>query len=107
MRGNSMNTQLRIYTIKSGLMSEWLILFKEKVVPLHEQYKINVIGAWVDNEHSQFCWVRQFNGEGTIEEQEEHYRNSPDRAAIIGDEPKRFIENMELRIVDQIYPSTT
>lgn len=102
-----MNTQLRIYTIKSGLMGEWLTLFKDKIAPLHEQYAINIIGAWIDSEHSQFCWVRQFNGEGTMEAQEDRYRNSADRARIIGDEPKKFIEAMELRTVDQIFPSSS
>lgn len=91
--------QLRIYDIKPGLMAEWLELFQHKVVPLHEQHGLPVRGAWVDDEHSQFAWVREFVGAGTIEEQEKAYRASPERTRVIGDEPARFIERMEVRTV--------
>lgn len=96
--------QLRIYDIKPGLMEEWLTLFHHKVVPLHEGHGLPVRGAWVDEEASQFAWVREFVGIGTVEEQEAAYRSSPDRTRIVGDEPARFIERMEIRNVHPVFP---
>ena len=95
-----MFSQLRIYDIKQGEMEGWLELFREKVMPLHEKFGIPVRTAWVDNERSQFVWVREFVGTGSAEEQEQRYRDSEERARVIGDEPKRFIEAMEVRLVE-------
>jgi hypothetical protein len=100
--GAPVAAQHRIYTIKAGLMDEWLVLFREKVAPLHEKFGIMVRTAWVDHENSQFIWVREFTGEGSLEEQQERYVNSPERAETIGDEPKRFIETMEVRLVESV-----
>ena len=99
-----MQAQLRIYDIKSGEMDDWLDLFHNKVVPMHAKYGLTVQGAWVDQEKSQFVWVRAFEGDGTVEEQEAFYRNSPERAEVIGDEPKRFIEHMDVRELQQVIP---
>ncbi|GAA1809516.1 hypothetical protein HC028_23665 [Planosporangium flavigriseum] len=99
-----MLAQLRIYDIKPDLMEQWLTLFRDKVVPMHAKFDLPVLAAWVDTETSQFVWVRGFAGDGTIEEQETRYRNSEERARVIGDEPKRFIERMQVRDLEQVYP---
>jgi hypothetical protein len=83
-----MTSQLRTYDIKPGTMDEWLVLFRDKVVPMHEKYGLPVRAAWVDHERSQFVWVREFVGEGTTEAQEQRYRASEERTRIIGDAPK-------------------
>lgn len=100
-----MLSQLRIYDIKPGLMDEWLGLFHDKVVPMHAKYDIPARVAYVDRERSQFVWVRTFAGTGSVEEQERRYYATPERAEVIGDEPKRFIERMEVRLVEQVFPS--
>jgi hypothetical protein len=96
--------ELRTYEIKPGTIDEWLVLFQDKVVPLHAKHGLPVRGAWVDRETSTFAWVREFTGEGTREEQEARYRASEDRTRIIGDEPKRFITSMSVRVVDSVFP---
>jgi len=95
----SVVAQLRIYDIKAGLMDDWLVLFQDKIAPLHEKCDIRVHTAWVDEARGKFIWVREFAGEGTQEEQEQRYIASPERAEVIGDEPKRFIEAMEVHEV--------
>lgn len=95
--------QLRIYDIKQGEMDDWLKLFHERVAPLHAKYDMPVRGAWVVPDRSQFVWFRELVGTGTPEEQELRYRESDERAQLIGDEPKRFIENMEVRVVESVY----
>jgi hypothetical protein len=97
-------SQLRIYDIKPGLMDEWLLFFHDKVVPMHAKYDMPARAAFVDRERSQFVWVRTFTGTGSVEEQEQRYYATPERASVIGDEPKRFIEGMEIRLVEQVYP---
>lgn len=98
-----MISQLRTYDIKQGEMEGWLTLFRDKVAPLHAKFDMPVRGAWVDKERSQFVWVREFMGTGTPEEQEQQYRSSEERARVIGDEPSRFIERMEVRVVEPVF----
>ena len=92
----------RTYEIVPGAMDAWLVLFREKIVPLHEEFGLAVRGAWADHETSSFIWVREFVGEGTAEEQEARYRASERRAAVIGDEPKAFIVSMSVRRVETV-----
>jgi hypothetical protein len=101
--GGSVLSQLRIYDIKPGLMDEWLAFFHDRVVPMHRKHGMPAYAAWVDRERSQFVWVRTFIGDGTVAEQERRYYESPEREAVIGDEPKRFIESMQVRVVEQVF----
>ena len=96
--------ELRTYEIEPGTIDDWLVLFHDKVVPLHAKHGLPVRGAWVDRDTSTFVWVREFTGEGTREEQEARYRASEDRTRIIGDEPKRVITSMSVRVVDSVFP---
>lgn len=97
--------QLRTYAIKPGTMDNWLVLFHEKVVPMHAKYGIPVRAAWVDRAGSSFVWVREFVGEGSADEQEQRYRTSDERSRVIGDEPANFIEGMHVREVEPAYPA--
>ena len=98
--------EFRTYDIKPGTMGEWLAFFQEKVVPMHEKYGLPVRAAWVDHERSQFVWVREFIGQGTAEEQEQRYRVSEERTRVIGDLPKAFIVQMEVREVEPVFAAT-
>jgi len=95
----------RTYEIVPGTMDAWLVLFHDKIVPLHEEFGLPVRGAWVDRANSTFVWLREFVGEGTPEEQEARYRASDRRAVVIGDEPKAFIVSMSVRRVDSVFPA--
>lgn len=96
--------ELRTYEIKPGTIDDWLVLFHDKIVPLHAKHGLPVRSAWVDRTTSTFVWVREFIGEGTREEQEARYRASEDRTRIIGDEPKQYIVSMSVREVDSVFP---
>lgn len=50
----------RTYTINKGQMDSWLKLFDEKVVPLLDEHGIKVEGMWVNDERTQFIWVRSY-----------------------------------------------
>ena len=94
----------RTYELVPDTLDDWLELFHNKIVPLHDKFGLPVRGAWLDREASTFLWVREFVGEGTAEEQESRYRASDERAAVIGDEPKKFILSMAVRRVETAFP---
>ncbi len=51
---------LRTYTINTGQMDSWLKLFNEQLLPLLHEYDIKVEGTWINNERTQFIWVRSY-----------------------------------------------
>ena len=51
---------LRTYTINKGQMDDWLKLFHEKLVPLMAEHGIKVESAWVNDERTQFIWIRSY-----------------------------------------------
>lgn len=95
--------ELRTYDIVPDGMEAWLVLFTEKIVPMHARFDMPVRCAWTDIGRSQFIWVREFVGSGTMAEQEARYRASPERAQVIGNEPAAYIMGMNVRVVESAY----
>ena len=52
--------QLRTYTINKGQLENWLEIFHSEVVPKLEEAGIKVESTWVNQEQSQFIWIRSF-----------------------------------------------
>ena len=50
---------LRTYTINKGMLDAWLELFPT-LVPLMTDAGIKVEGTWVNEERSQFIWIRSY-----------------------------------------------
>ena len=50
---------LRTYTINKGMMDDWLELFPQ-LVPLMEDAGIKVESTWVNEERTQFIWIRSY-----------------------------------------------
>ena len=55
-----MYAHLRIYTVNKGMMDAWLNLFNEKIIPLLTEAGIKVESTWVNEERSQFIWIRSY-----------------------------------------------
>ena len=55
-----MYAHLRIYTVNKGMMDAWLNLFNEKLIPLLTEVGIKVESTWVNEEKSQFIWIRSY-----------------------------------------------
>ena len=52
-------------------MDDWIKLFNQKLVPLLEESGIDVESTWVNDEHSQFIWIRSYgDNEDDIEKKE-------------------------------------
>jgi hypothetical protein len=97
-----MIAQLRIYTVKPGMLDSFVRIFRESLAPLHEQYGIRILGAWVNREANEFIWMRAFPDEASIEAMTRTYETSPERTAI-GDRPRTHIEKLEVRLVEPVY----
>tara|TARA_B110000014_G_scaffold159338_1_gene112170 strand:+ start:32 stop:325 length:294 start_codon:yes stop_codon:yes gene_type:complete len=55
-----MYAHLRTYTLNKGMMDSWLKLFNEKLIPLLDESGIKVESTWVNEEKSQFIWIRSY-----------------------------------------------
>ena len=97
-----MIAQLRMYTVKPGMLDSFVSLFRESLVPIHEQYGIRILGAWVNRETNEFIWMRAFPDEASIEPMTKAYESSPERTAI-GDRPRSHLEKLEVRLVEPVW----
>jgi hypothetical protein len=62
--------QLRIYTINKGMMDSWLELFREEIIPRVHEAGMGIKTAWVNDERTQFIWIRTYGDKSEIEEKE-------------------------------------
>jgi hypothetical protein len=81
-----MYAHLRIYTVNKGMMDAWINLFKEKLIPLLTEVGIKVESTWVNEERSQFIWIRSYgnNKEEIVTKEKEFYQT------------KWWIENVDM-----------
>ena len=62
--------QLRIYTINAGMMDSWLKAFEEDIVPKVKEAGMGVHTACVNEDRTQFIWIRTYNSREEIEVKE-------------------------------------
>ena len=55
-----MYAHLRTYTLNKGMMKDWIDLFNSKIIPLLDEAGIKVESTWVNQEKSQFIWIRSY-----------------------------------------------
>jgi hypothetical protein len=102
-----MVSQLRIYTINRGMMDSFVRLFEENIRPLHDKLGIPVESAWVNEDRTEFIWVRSFNSKEEIAQKEAAYFSSPQRKAL-GDKPQTHIAKIEVRVIESaLVPART
>jgi hypothetical protein len=97
-----MIAQVRIYTIKEGMMDGWVKLFNEKLAPYQAKHGINLIGAWVNEGQNEFVWLRTFEDEADRDAKLKAYFESPERMAV-GDEPKKYVLKGDVRDVVDVF----
>lgn len=93
-----MPSQLRIYSIKDGLLDEFVEFWRAEIVPLRRRFGFAVAGAWADAETRTFAWVVTH---ADFERAAADYYDSPDRKALSHD-PGEFIESSELRLMEPV-----
>ena len=81
-----MYAHLRIYTLNKGMMKDWIDLFNSKIIPLLDEAGIKVESTWVNQEKSQFIWIRSYGEDiKDIEIKEEKFYSS-----------KWWVENVDM-----------
>lgn len=93
-------TQLRTYTIREGLLDEWVAKWRAQVVPLRREFGFAIGGAWLDRRRSEFVWALSYDGEETFEERDRRYLASPEWAALKLD-TERFVVARDARVVEE------
>ena len=99
-----MQDQLRIYTVKSGAMEQWLDEWRRLIVPLREKAGFQIVGAWTIEAENRFVWIIRYAGPKTWEEAESSYYGSPERAAIQPN-PARHLDKTETWLLTKLQPA--
>ncbi|SEG26825.1 NIPSNAP protein [Thermomonospora echinospora] len=94
-------TQLRVYTVREGLLDEWADKWRELIVPLRLEFGFEIHGAWLDREKNQFVWVLSYAGPEGFAERNAQYWASPKREQMELD-PKDYLLETEKREVDSV-----
>ncbi|MGK5450036.1 NIPSNAP family protein [Streptomyces radiopugnans] len=95
-------TQLRTYTVRDGMLDEWVERWREEVVPLRLELGFTIDGAWVDRRSNQFIWLISYDGPETFAERNAAYWASPRRKAM-GLDPGDYLTHTEERVVERSY----
>ncbi|WP_150252416.1 NIPSNAP family protein [Nocardiopsis deserti] len=98
----TVTTQVRTYTVKEGLLDEWVRRWREEIVPLRLEFGFSLGGAWIDREHSHFIWEISYNGPESFAERNRQYWDSPKREAMALN-PKDYLASTETREVTRVY----
>jgi hypothetical protein len=93
-----MQSQLRIYSIRDGLLDEFVEFWRSEIVPLRRRFGFDVAGAWADAQTRTFAWVVTH---ADFEPAAAAYYDSPDRQALTRD-PGEFIESSDLRMMESV-----
>ncbi|MEV5443947.1 NIPSNAP family protein [Streptomyces sp. NPDC052644] len=94
-------TQLRTYTVKEGLLDEWVERWRNEIVPLRLELGFTIDGAWADRERNQFVWLISYDGPESFQARNARYWDSPARSAMNLD-PDDYLVRTEERTVDAV-----
>ena len=88
-----MYRELRVYTVKPGVMEAWLAEWREYVFPLRLKLGFSIPAAWVVESENRFVWLLEYGGDD-YEAANEAYYASPERQAV-EPEPTRHLAATE------------
>ena len=88
-----MYRELRVYTVKPGVMEAWLAEWREHVLPLRLKLGFSIPAAWVVETENRFVWLLEYGGDD-YETANEAYYASPERQAV-EPEPTRHLAATE------------
>jgi hypothetical protein len=91
---------LRIYRIEDGRMEDFLAAWTVGVVPLRRRFGFS-IQAWTVPHENTVVWVVTYEGEGSFEDAEQAYYDSPERTTLDPD-PAQFIAAKEVRWLEPL-----
>ena len=50
--------EYRVYDIAEGKMDQWIDVFKNTIMPIHQALGVSIPEAWRHDESNEFIWVR-------------------------------------------------
>jgi hypothetical protein len=92
-----------MYQLHPGVFGDFYAYWKDNIVPAREANGFTILSAWRDVEANGFIWVVRWNGEGSFEDADAAYYDSPERSKL----PKAFgqyIASSEVRMIETIDP---
>ncbi|KUP97966.1 NIPSNAP family protein [Thermobifida cellulosilytica] len=92
----------RVYTVREGLLDEWVRRWREEIVPLRLELGFTIEGAWIDRENNRFIWTLGYDGPEGFAEANRRYWASPRRAAMNLD-PEDYLLSTEKTTVTRVY----
>ncbi|MFC8367070.1 NIPSNAP family protein [Streptomyces sp. NPDC057239] len=95
-------TQLRTYTVRDGMLDEWVERWRQEIVPLRLELGFTIGGAWVERERNQFVWLISYDGPETFQERNALYWSSPERKAM-NLNPDDYLVHTDDCTVEQVY----
>ncbi|MGX2996983.1 NIPSNAP family protein [Streptomyces sp. JNUCC 64] len=96
-------TQLRTYTVRDGMLDEWVERWRTEIVPLRLELGFAIGGAWIDRERNRFLWLISYEGPETFAERNALYWASPEREAM-GLDPDEYLVRTDDRTVETVDP---
>ncbi len=89
-----MTTQLRLYTIDEGSLSQFVEEWQKTVLPLRREHGFRIGSAWIIKEQNQFAWLISYDGDESWETKEKNYYASASRKEL-DPNPARLIARAE------------
>ena len=96
-----MKFRLREYTVKPGVMAEWIEEWRSRIVPLRRKAGFHVLGAWTIDGTDQFVWIISYEGPKAWHEAEADYYGSSERKAVHPD-PARHLAQISARLMSSV-----
>ena len=95
-----MISQIRIYTINKGEMDNFLMHFKDDIIPLHQKIGVPIVGTWVNRPQNEFIWVRNYQDKADIEAKTKEFQAA---VAAAGVKLGTNVATMEVREADSAF----
>ena len=78
-----MYAQLRTYTVNRGKMEVWLELFRKHVQPLAHQAGHIILGPWLNEDKTEFVWVRTYDSAADAKAKDEAFYGNAEWKAVL------------------------
>jgi hypothetical protein len=100
-------TQLRMYQIAPGRLGDFVREWRSAVVPLRARFGFRVERAWTVESADTFVWIVTYDGEGSFEDANAAYYESPERKAVQPDPARHIAEAKTWMLESVVEPPRT
>lgn len=86
-----MEYQLRVYTIRTGAMDDWVGEWRRHIEPLRRRFGFEVIGPWIVEDEDRFVWILGYGDDDGWQAADAAYYASSERRAIEPDPARHLL----------------